>query len=160
MRGTSRIIEYLTRKRTKRGHFSDWTWKELTDKVKYSPICHEFTRGNVESSTLGEYKSDVRNNDLRDYTAQISTDNHSRVIPNSKKSSARPSPRVSLPTENERFMVKEESAASVGTRPWTPEGRSLTLSIALAGYNGMAFTPWVTLPGEKTPDVHRPFRPN
>ncbi|GBN11050.1 hypothetical protein AVEN_40460-1, partial [Araneus ventricosus] len=30
----------------------------------------------------------------------------------------------------ERFMVKEESAASVGTRPWTPEGRSLTLSIA------------------------------
>ncbi|GBO02024.1 hypothetical protein AVEN_36293-1 [Araneus ventricosus] len=30
---------------------------------------------------------------------------------------------------------------------------------ALAGYNGMAFTPWVTLPGEKTPDVHRPFHP-
>ncbi|GBM63828.1 hypothetical protein AVEN_193630-1 [Araneus ventricosus] len=29
-----------------------------------------------------------------------------------------------------RFMVEEESAASVGTRPWTPEGRSLTLSIA------------------------------
>ncbi|GBO04501.1 hypothetical protein AVEN_253105-1 [Araneus ventricosus] len=33
-------------------------------------------------------------------------------------------------TTGERFMVKEESAASVGTRPWTPEGRSLTLSIA------------------------------
>ncbi|GBM30263.1 hypothetical protein AVEN_26169-1 [Araneus ventricosus] len=33
-------------------------------------------------------------------------------------------------TIGERFMVKEESAASVGTRPWTPEGRSLTLSIA------------------------------
>ncbi|GBM28994.1 hypothetical protein AVEN_40747-1 [Araneus ventricosus] len=33
-------------------------------------------------------------------------------------------------TIDERFMVKEESAASVGTRPWTPEGRSLTLSIA------------------------------
>ncbi|GBO13888.1 hypothetical protein AVEN_68576-1 [Araneus ventricosus] len=33
-------------------------------------------------------------------------------------------------TVGERFMVKEESAASVGTRPWTPEGRSLTLSIA------------------------------
>ncbi|GBM67147.1 hypothetical protein AVEN_195007-1 [Araneus ventricosus] len=31
---------------------------------------------------------------------------------------------------SERFMVKEESAASVGTRPWTPEGRSLILSIA------------------------------
>ncbi|GBN00653.1 hypothetical protein AVEN_187369-1 [Araneus ventricosus] len=30
-------------------------------------------------------------------------------------------------TIGERFMVKEESAASVGTRPWTPEGRSLTL---------------------------------
>ncbi|GBN73547.1 hypothetical protein AVEN_255111-1 [Araneus ventricosus] len=33
-------------------------------------------------------------------------------------------------TIGERFMVKEEGAASVGTRPWTPEGRSLTLSIA------------------------------
>ncbi|GBM92699.1 hypothetical protein AVEN_5886-1 [Araneus ventricosus] len=46
---------------------------------------------------------------------------------------ARPSPRVRSPTENtigERFMAKEESAASVGTRPWTPEGRSLTLSIS------------------------------
>ncbi|GBO44590.1 hypothetical protein AVEN_151140-1, partial [Araneus ventricosus] len=48
--------------------------------------------------------------------------------------SARPSPKVRSPTENntigERFMVKEESAASVGTRPWTPVGRSPTLSIA------------------------------
>ncbi|GBL72127.1 hypothetical protein AVEN_115131-1 [Araneus ventricosus] len=35
-----------------------------------------------------------------------------------------------IPPIGERFMVKEESAASVGTRPWTPEGRSLTLSIA------------------------------
>ncbi|GBN27072.1 hypothetical protein AVEN_158760-1 [Araneus ventricosus] len=33
-------------------------------------------------------------------------------------------------TIGERFMAKEESAASVGTRPWTPEGRSLTWSIA------------------------------
>ncbi|GBM96170.1 hypothetical protein AVEN_163844-1 [Araneus ventricosus] len=32
--------------------------------------------------------------------------------------------------KGERFIVKEESAASVGSRPWTPEGRSLTLSIA------------------------------
>ncbi|GBM01919.1 hypothetical protein AVEN_269532-1 [Araneus ventricosus] len=56
------------------------------------------------------------------------------------QSSARPSPRVRSPTENhepaqyfqrdKRFMVKEESTASVGTRFWTPEGRSLTLSIA------------------------------
>ncbi|GBN42973.1 hypothetical protein AVEN_243531-1 [Araneus ventricosus] len=28
-----------------------------------------------------------------------------------------------------------------------------------AGYNGMAFTPWVTLRREKTPDLHRPFNP-
>ncbi|GBL80787.1 hypothetical protein AVEN_26226-1 [Araneus ventricosus] len=48
----------------------------------------------------------------------------------SAQSSARPSPRIRSPTENERFMVKEESAASIGTRLWTPEGRSLTLSIA------------------------------
>ncbi|GBM18506.1 hypothetical protein AVEN_48739-1, partial [Araneus ventricosus] len=59
-------------------------------------------------------------------------------------SSARPSPRVRSPTENhepaqdlavsktigERFMVKEESASSADTRPWTPEGRSLPLSTA------------------------------
>ncbi|GBO26827.1 hypothetical protein AVEN_13181-1 [Araneus ventricosus] len=32
-------------------------------------------------------------------------------------------------TIGERFMVKQESAASVCTRPWMPEGRSLTLSI-------------------------------
>ncbi|GBM30891.1 hypothetical protein AVEN_9781-1 [Araneus ventricosus] len=44
----------------------------------------------------------------------------------------------------ERFMVKDESAASVGTKAWTPEGRSLTLSIAFP-----SFTPWATLPGEK-----------
>ncbi|GBM78501.1 hypothetical protein AVEN_266026-1 [Araneus ventricosus] len=66
--------------------------KQVKTKSGYnSQICHEFTRGNVESSkssTLGEYKSDVRNNNLRDYAAQISTDNHSRVIPNSKKPSA------------------------------------------------------------------------
>ncbi|GBN34144.1 hypothetical protein AVEN_268665-1 [Araneus ventricosus] len=49
------------------------------------------------------------------------------------ESSARPSLRVRTPTENktigEGFMVKEESETSVGTRPWTPEGRSVTLSI-------------------------------
>ncbi|GBN51406.1 hypothetical protein AVEN_64936-1 [Araneus ventricosus] len=33
-------------------------------------------------------------------------------------------------TIGERFMVKEEGAASAGTRPWTPEGRSLSSSIA------------------------------
>ncbi|GBM05178.1 hypothetical protein AVEN_197732-1 [Araneus ventricosus] len=52
-------------------------------------------------------------------------------------------------------MVKEESAASVGTRPWTPEGKKsdfVHCLYALAGYNGMAFPPWVTLPGEN-PDI-------
>ncbi|GBO30275.1 hypothetical protein AVEN_174872-1, partial [Araneus ventricosus] len=33
-------------------------------------------------------------------------------------------------TIGERFMAKEESAASIDTRPWTPEGRSLNLTIA------------------------------
>ncbi|GBN36203.1 hypothetical protein AVEN_188144-1, partial [Araneus ventricosus] len=33
-----------------------------------------------------------------------------------------------LRTIGERFMVKEESAASVGTRPWAPDERSLTVS--------------------------------
>ncbi|GBN09107.1 hypothetical protein AVEN_162072-1 [Araneus ventricosus] len=40
-------------------------------------------------------------------------------------------------TIGERLMVKEESAASVGARPWTPEGRSLPLSIALILQLGM-----------------------
>ncbi|GBM14763.1 hypothetical protein AVEN_72029-1 [Araneus ventricosus] len=44
-------------------------------------------------------------------------------------------------TIGERFMVKEESAASVGTRPWTPEGRSLTLSIAFMLYLGIMERP-------------------
>ncbi|GBN13960.1 hypothetical protein AVEN_223285-1 [Araneus ventricosus] len=52
MRGTSRIIEYLTRKRTKRGHFSDWTWKELTDKVKYSPEKGVITRSQIRAITV------------------------------------------------------------------------------------------------------------
>ncbi|GBL85113.1 hypothetical protein AVEN_221332-1 [Araneus ventricosus] len=43
---------------------------------------------------------------------------------NQVQESARPQKTI-----GERLMVKEESAASVGTRPWTPEGRSLTLYI-------------------------------
>ncbi|GBL72049.1 hypothetical protein AVEN_115070-1 [Araneus ventricosus] len=41
-------------------------------------------------------------------------------------------------------------------------GRSLTLPLCLlvlAGNNGVAFTPWVALPGEYTPDVHHPLLP-
>ncbi|GBM64726.1 hypothetical protein AVEN_205924-1 [Araneus ventricosus] len=65
-------------------------------------------------------------------------------------------------TIGERFMVKEESAASVGNRPRTVIDRGKKSDFdhclyALAGYNGMTFTPWVTLPVEKTPAVHRPF---
>ncbi|GBN56776.1 hypothetical protein AVEN_58555-1 [Araneus ventricosus] len=78
------------------------------------------------------------------YTADLKWDRVSNVEPSLSEaetlpidnrcnllaqSSARPNPKVRSPTENERFMVKEESAASVGTRPWTPEGRSLTLYI-------------------------------
>ncbi|GBM12371.1 hypothetical protein AVEN_211557-1 [Araneus ventricosus] len=41
-------------------------------------------------------------------------------------------------------------------------GRSLTLPLCLlvlAGNNGVAFTPWVALPGEYTPNVHHPLLP-
>ncbi|GBO10787.1 hypothetical protein AVEN_76123-1 [Araneus ventricosus] len=41
-------------------------------------------------------------------------------------------------------------------------GRSLTLPLCLlvlAGNNGVAFTPWVALLGEITPDVHHPLLP-
>ncbi|GBM12369.1 hypothetical protein AVEN_211556-1 [Araneus ventricosus] len=41
-------------------------------------------------------------------------------------------------------------------------GRSLTLPLCLlvlAGNNAVAFTPWVALPGEYTPNVHHPLLP-
>ncbi|GFW41876.1 hypothetical protein TNCV_5851 [Trichonephila clavipes] len=47
-------------------------------------------------------------------------------------------------------------------RPGAPEGRGLTWLLhlqALAEQNGVAFTPWVALPGVDTPDVHRPRTP-
>ncbi|GBO11864.1 hypothetical protein AVEN_212944-1, partial [Araneus ventricosus] len=47
-----------------------------------------------------------------------------------QRGSTSPAPYMKVNTIGERFMVKEESAAYVGTRPWTPEGRILTLSIA------------------------------
>ncbi|GBO32887.1 hypothetical protein AVEN_213134-1 [Araneus ventricosus] len=67
---------------------------------------------------------------VQDNLTEAMADARSIMSPCGNTSSARPSPRVRSPTENERFMVKEESAASVGNRPWTPEGKSLTLSIA------------------------------
>ncbi|GFV46779.1 hypothetical protein TNCV_1882381 [Trichonephila clavipes] len=47
-------------------------------------------------------------------------------------------------------------------RPGAPEGRGLIWLLhlqALAEQNGVAFTPWLALPGVDTPDVHRPLRP-
>ncbi|GFY11099.1 hypothetical protein TNCV_4470851 [Trichonephila clavipes] len=47
-------------------------------------------------------------------------------------------------------------------RPGAPEGRGLIWLLhlqALAEQNGVAFTPWVALPGVDTPDVHRPLHP-
>ncbi|GFS55712.1 uncharacterized protein NPIL_458801 [Nephila pilipes] len=41
-------------------------------------------------------------------------------------------------------------------------GRQLTLPLGLlilAGNNGVAFTPWIALPGEYNPDVHHPLLP-
>ncbi|XP_035233904.1 uncharacterized protein LOC118205721, partial [Stegodyphus dumicola] len=37
IRGTVKIFEYLTGKKSRKSQLSEWTWKELTDKVKYSP---------------------------------------------------------------------------------------------------------------------------
>ncbi|GFW35099.1 hypothetical protein TNCV_5066651 [Trichonephila clavipes] len=48
-------------------------------------------------------------------------------------------------------------------RPGAPEGMGLIWLLhlqALAEQNGVAFTPWVALPGVDTPDVHRPLRPD
>ncbi|GFV82324.1 putative RNA-directed DNA polymerase from transposon BS [Trichonephila clavipes] len=47
-------------------------------------------------------------------------------------------------------------------RPGAPEGRGLIWLLhlqAFAEQNGVAFPPWVALPGVDTPDVHRPLRP-
>ncbi|GFY22003.1 hypothetical protein TNCV_3296471 [Trichonephila clavipes] len=47
-------------------------------------------------------------------------------------------------------------------RPGAPKGRGLIWLLhqqALAEQNGVAFTPWVALPGVNTPDVHRPLHP-
>ncbi|GBM91879.1 hypothetical protein AVEN_181923-1 [Araneus ventricosus] len=67
---------------------------------------------------------------VQDNLTEALADARSIMSPCGNTSSARPSPRVRSPTENERFMVMEESASSVANKPWTPEGRSLTSSIA------------------------------
>ncbi|GBO36966.1 hypothetical protein AVEN_198408-1, partial [Araneus ventricosus] len=62
----------------------------------------------------------------------------------------RPSPRVRPPTEKKMLYILDARGR---------KSDFVHCLYALAGYNGMVFTPWVTLPGEKTPDVHRPFHP-
>ncbi|GBM42876.1 hypothetical protein AVEN_245703-1 [Araneus ventricosus] len=54
-----------------------------------------------------------------------------------QRGSSSPTPYMRSNTIGERFMVKEESAASFGTGLWTPEGRSPTLSIACMLYLGI-----------------------
>ncbi|GBN42909.1 hypothetical protein AVEN_4444-1 [Araneus ventricosus] len=57
-------------------------------------------------------------------------------------------------------MVKEESAASVGTLDSRGKKSDFFHCLyALAGYNGMAFMSWVTLPGEKNSRRTSPIPP-
>ncbi|GBO13998.1 hypothetical protein AVEN_24223-1 [Araneus ventricosus] len=82
-----------------------------------------------------------------------------------KESSARPSPRVRSSREKYyRRTIHGEGGECSFCWHWTLDARGkksdfVHFPYALDGYNGMAFTPWVTLQGEKTPDVHRPFHP-
>ncbi|GBO27459.1 hypothetical protein AVEN_177238-1 [Araneus ventricosus] len=71
-------------------------------------------------------------------------------------SSARLSPRVRSPTENHEPTQDFQKGSSSPTPYMRADDYRRTIH---AGYNGMTFTPWVTLPGEKTPDLHRPFHP-
>ncbi|GBM69309.1 hypothetical protein AVEN_112652-1 [Araneus ventricosus] len=75
------------------------------------------------------------------------------IPPENRHSSARPSPRVRSPTENHE-PAQDFQRGSSSPAPYMNYRRTIH-----AGYNGMAFTPWVTLQGEKTPDVHCPFHP-
>ncbi|GFX59649.1 hypothetical protein TNCV_3754141 [Trichonephila clavipes] len=65
--------------------------------------------------------------------------------------------------EDEKLMKKRKcGTAPEVRRPGAPEGRGLIWLLhlqALTEQNGVAFTPWVALPGVDTPDVHRPLRP-
>ncbi|GBN57285.1 hypothetical protein AVEN_67861-1, partial [Araneus ventricosus] len=73
--------------------------------------------------------------------------------------------QIHSPTENYRRTIHGKGGECSFCWQYTLDARGKKsdfvhcLLYALAGYNGMAFTPWVTLPGEKTPDVHRPFHP-
>ncbi|GBN67420.1 hypothetical protein AVEN_179679-1, partial [Araneus ventricosus] len=69
-------------------------------------------------------------------------------------SSARPSPRVRSPTEKYRRTIHGDGGECSFCWHWALDARGKKSDFvhclyALAGYNGMAFTPWVTLPVEK-----------
>ncbi|GBM37323.1 hypothetical protein AVEN_78070-1 [Araneus ventricosus] len=54
-------------------------------------------------------------------------------------------------------MVKEESELLLADLDAQARSLPCACLYALAGYNGMAFTPWADPAREKTPDVHRTF---
>ncbi|GBN04738.1 hypothetical protein AVEN_225489-1 [Araneus ventricosus] len=69
-------------------------------------------------------------------------------------SSARPSPTVRSTTEKYRPTIHGKGGECSFCWHKTLDARgkksdSVHCLYALAGYNGMTFTPWVTLPGEK-----------
>ncbi|GBN70576.1 hypothetical protein AVEN_261285-1 [Araneus ventricosus] len=77
-------------------------------------------------------------------------------------SSAIERPFIETRSHNDRPMngfLSDRDEFSSGIAPKCLIGDGCIRSSISAGYNGMAFMPWVTLPGEKTPDVHRPFHP-
>ncbi|GFT62120.1 uncharacterized protein TNCV_3812711 [Trichonephila clavipes] len=61
-----------------------------------------------------------------------------------------PPRRPSQDRRQKRLMHMREASAMAALPPQQQ---------TLAGHSGVAFTPWVTLPGEYTPDVLRPLRP-
>ncbi|GBN83410.1 hypothetical protein AVEN_169525-1 [Araneus ventricosus] len=69
-------------------------------------------------------------------------------------------PRRGASAECDWFMTTGEIQLQFQSRYHM--GRSLTLPLCLlvlARKNGVAFTSWVALPGEYTPDVHHPLLP-
>ncbi|GFU43754.1 hypothetical protein TNCV_651651 [Trichonephila clavipes] len=72
--------------------------------------------------------------------------------------------QVHEPKSPQEILMKKRKCGTAPEvrRPGAPEGRGLIWLLhlqALAEQNGVAFTPWVALPGVDTPDVHRPLRP-
>ncbi|GBN67944.1 hypothetical protein AVEN_134826-1 [Araneus ventricosus] len=75
-------------------------------------------------------------------------------------SSLTEAPIQSMTSECDWFMTTGEMQLQFQLRYHI--GRSLTLPLyllVLAGKNGVAFMPWVALPGEYTPNVHHPLLP-